>query len=175
MRLEPLLILALLPLAPQGARKETRMQLHTTAFSEGKPIPLRFTSDGPDLSPALEWSGAPSDTRAYALIMDDPDAPSGTWVHWVIYDLPASLASLPEGLPRSGDLPRGGRQGKNSWPRLGYNGPAPPPGKAHRYIFHLYALSAPLGLPAGATRSEVERAMKGKVLAEADVMGTYRH
>lgn len=153
--------------------KEATMQLTTTAFTPGGTIPALFTADGQDQSPALAWSGAPAGTRAFALIMDDPDAPVGLWTHWVVLDLPASATGLEQGQPRSAALPGGAKQGSNSWGRLGWNGPSPPPGKPHRYFFRIYALSGPLGLEAGATAAKVKEAMKGKVLAEGSVMGTY--
>ena len=149
------------------------MQIHSTDLAPNAAIPKAFTADGGDRSPALAWDGAPQGTQAYALIMDDPDAPGGTGVHWVVYDLPAGSTGLAPGQPRSENLPGGGRQGMNSWPHLGWNGPAPPPGRAHRYFFHLYALGAPLGLAPRATAAQVRQAMQGKLLAEASLMGTY--
>lgn len=167
----PLLLLpALLALAPG---KEARMELRIPAFQNGAPVPRAHTADGADHSPALQWDDPPPGTTAFALIVDDPDAPAGTWVHWLLYDLPGSARALAEDQPRTADLTGGGRQGKNSWGRLGWNGPSPPPGKPHRYFFRLFALSAPLGLPSGATRAQVDAALKGKVLAEATWMGTY--
>ncbi len=161
-------------LAAPGFAKEAPMELRIAAFAQQSPIPARFTADGTDVSPALSWANAPSGTHAFALVVDDPDAPVGLWVHWVAYDLPGASRELKEGQPRTPDLPGGGRQGKNSWGRLGWNGPSPPPGKPHRYFFKLYALAAPTGLAAGATRAELEKAMAGRVLAEAQWMGTYR-
>ena len=121
----------------------------------------------------VAWTGAPDGTRAFALIVDDPDAPVGLWVHWVCYDLPANPTRLAQGQLQGPVLGAGGRQGRNSWGRLGWNGPAPPPGKPHRYFFKLYALSGPLGLDSGATAKAVETAMAGKVLGQAGCMGTY--
>lgn len=149
------------------------MELRIPAFPNGGTIPRVHTADGVDRSPALQWSDPPPGTRAFALIVDDPDAPAGTWVHWVIYDLPGTARSLGEDLPRKADLPDGAKQGKNSWGKLGWNGPSPPPGRPHRYFFRLFALSAPLGLPSGAARAQVDAALRGKALAEADWMGTY--
>ena len=124
----------------------------------------------------MAWSGAPSGAAAFALIMDDPDAPAGTWVHWVLYDLPARSSALAENVAKTEALKDGAVQGRNDFPRTGYGGPCPPPGKAHRYFFKLYALDAPLGLKPGATKRDVERAMQGHVLATAQLMGTYaRH
>ncbi len=147
--------------------------LKSGAFTPGQPIPARHTCDGQDLSPELHWSGAPENTRAFALLCDDPDAPSGTWVHWVVYDLPPAAVSLPEGSGRSVQLPAGSREGLNGWGKTGYRGPCPPPGKPHRYFFRLYALDAPLGLAPSAARGAVERAMAGHVLASAELVGTY--
>ena len=149
------------------------MELTTPDFPAGGTIGKPFTADGGDLSPALAWKGAPQATRAFALIVDDPDAPAGTWVHWVLYDLPGTAAGLAQAQPRSPVLGNGAKQGRNSWSRLGWNGPSPPPGKPHRYFFKLYALDGTLGLEPGATAQALERAMKGKVLAEASLMGTY--
>lgn len=153
--------------------KEAPMELRIPAFPEGGSVPRAHTADGADRSPALEWGEPPPGTRAFALVVDDPDAPAGTWVHWVLYDLPGSARSLAEDQPRTPDLPGGAHQGRNSWGRVGWNGPSPPPGRPHRYVFRLIALSAPLGLPAGATRDQVEAALRGKVLAQATRMGTY--
>lgn len=151
------------------------MNLTSTAFADGSPIPAKYTCDGADVSPPLAWSGAPAATKSVALIMDDPDAPGGTWVHWVLWNLPASFASLPENVPRTETLNSlgGALQGKNSWPKIGYYGPCPPPGKPHRYFFKVYALDATLGLKSGATKADVENAMHGHVLGQAQVMGTY--
>ena len=155
------------------ASAESAMRITTVDFPAGGAIPRTFTADGDDLSPALAFQGAPAGTRTYALIMDDPDAPVGLWVHWVVYDLPAGSTGLPQGQPRAATLESGARQGRNSWSRTGWNGPDPPPGKAHRYFFRLYALDGPLGLEPGATARQVEAAMKGRVLAQAELMGTY--
>jgi Raf kinase inhibitor-like YbhB/YbcL family protein len=149
--------------------------LSSTAFKEGATIPVKHTCDGADVSPSLAWSGAPPGTRAFALIADDPDAPAGTWVHWVLYNVPARASALPENVAKTEALkdPDGAVQGRNDFPRIGYGGPCPPPGKPHRYFFKLYALDAPLGLKAGGTKQEVERAMQGHVLGMAQLMGTY--
>jgi len=151
------------------------MNLTSPAFADGAPIPKKFTCDGPDVSPPLAWSGAPANTKTFALIMDDPDAPGSTWVHWVLWNIPGATSSLPEGIPKAETLENlgGALQGKNTWPKTGYDGPCPPPGKPHRYFFKLYALDAPLGLKAGATKADVEQAMKPRVLASAQLMGTY--
>jgi Raf kinase inhibitor-like YbhB/YbcL family protein len=149
--------------------------LTSTAFSDGTAIPAKHTCDGADGSPPLAWTDPPARATAFALIADDPDAPRGTWVHWVLFDLPASTTQLPENVGRS-DTPAGlgdAHQGRNDFHKTGYGGPCPPPGPAHRYFFKLYALDAPLGLRAGATKQDVERAMQGHVLGTAQLMGTY--
>ena len=147
-------------------------ELTSTAFGPGEPIPRQYTCDGEDMSPLLQWGEPPEGTQSFALIADDPDAPVGTWVHWVLYDLPAEARGLPEAVPPDAELPDGSRQGKNSWRRLGYGGPCPP-GGTHRYFFKLYALDSTLGLSAGANKERVLKAMEGHVLAEAELMGVY--
>ncbi|OIO88835.1 MAG: phosphatidylethanolamine-binding protein [Anaerolineae bacterium CG2_30_64_16] len=149
------------------------MKLTSSAFGAGDMIPRRYTCDGDDLSPPLAWTGTPAGARALALICDDPDAPVGTWVHWVLFNLPPSLTQLPEGLPAAQTLENGAIHGTNSWKRVGYGGPCPPSG-THRYFFKLYALDAPLTLGSNATARDVQAAMKGHVLAEAQLMGRYR-
>ncbi|MDR3671836.1 MAG: YbhB/YbcL family Raf kinase inhibitor-like protein [Holophaga sp.] len=156
-----------------GAGTEVAMRITTADFPAGGAIPRKFTADGADSSPALVFEGAPAGTQAFALIVDDPDAPVGLWVHWVLYDLPAGAGGLAQNQPRCATLASGARQGKNSWSRLGWNGPSPPPGRPHHYFFKLYALGSPLGLPPGATAQAVEAAMKGKVLAQAELVGSY--
>ena len=147
--------------------------LKTTAFADGSAIPRKYTCDGADLSPALNWNGAPAGAQSLALIADDPDAPAGTWTHWIIWNIPASATALPEGVPAAEALDNGARQGRNDFRRIGYGGPCPPPGKPHRYFFKLYALDARLDLKAGSSRNQLEPAMKGHVLSEAEMMGTY--
>jgi len=149
------------------------LQISSAAFSAGEAIPRKFTCDGPDASPQLKWNDPPTNTQSIALIMDDPDAPGGTWVHWVLYDLPANNRELSEGVAKQEQLPSGARQGRNDFGKIGYGGPCPPPGKPHRYFFKLYALDAKLGLKAGATKADVERAMKGHVLAQTELIGKY--
>ncbi|HVH68180.1 MAG TPA: YbhB/YbcL family Raf kinase inhibitor-like protein [Gemmatimonadales bacterium] len=148
--------------------------LTSPAFADGAAIPVRHTCDGPDVSPALSWSGAPAGTRSFALIMDDPDAPAGTWVHWVLYNLPASTTELPDSVAKVEALDLGGaRQGRNDFRHPGYGGPCPPPGSAHRYFFKLYALDAALELRPGAQKHELEAAIQGHMLAMAQLVGTY--
>ncbi len=149
------------------------LKVQSSAFTEGSSIPAKHTCDGADVSPAVSWFGVPAEAKSLALICHDPDAPAGDWVHWVLFDLPSSLTQLPEGVPKEAELKGGGRQGMNDFSRIGYNGPCPPRGPAHRYYFTLYALDKMLGLPAKATRDEVLRAAKGHVLAEAQLMGRY--
>jgi hypothetical protein len=160
---------------PSQAGEETNvMKLTSTAFQNGRPIPVQHTGDGADVSPPLQWSGAPAGTKSFALICDDPDAPVGTWVHWVIYGLPSAMNELPKKISTAESLPSGAKQGLNDSRRVGYSGPLPPPGKPHRYFFKLYALDAELPLKPRATKSELLRAMEGHILAEAQLMGTYQ-
>ncbi len=149
-------------------------QLTSSAFSEGGEIPRKHTCDGEDVSPLLEWGDPPADTRSFALICDDPDAPAGTWVHWVLYNLPANARKLPEGVATKATLPDGGSQGVNDFRRTGYGGPCPPPGPAHRYYFKLYALRAVPDLKPSATKKDLVRAMEGQILAESQLMGRYQ-
>lgn len=150
------------------------MQLKASAFKAGADIPHQFTCDGSNISPALNWGAPPEGTQSFVLIMDDPDAPRGTWVHWVLYDLPGTERDLPEGVAPKGTLPSSARQGLNDFRKTGYGGPCPPPGPAHRYYFRLYALDTELHLKAGATRAQIERSIRGHVLAHAELMGQYR-
>jgi hypothetical protein len=145
----------------------------TTAFSPGGAIPKSFTCDGDDASPDLSWSDAPNGVQSFALIADDPDAPVGTWTHWLIWNIPAQSTGLPKGVPKDETLSDGTRQGRNDFRRIGYGGPCPPPGKPHRYFFKLYALNAKLDLKAGSTKDELERAMKSHLLAQGELMGKY--
>jgi hypothetical protein len=145
----------------------------TTAFSPGGVIPKGYTCDGADTSPDLSWSGAPAGVHSFALIADDPDAPVGTWTHWLVWNIPAQSTGLPKGVPKEETLGNGTRQGRNDFRRIGYGGPCPPPGKPHRYFFKVYALDAKLDLRAGANRGELERTMKGHVLAQGELMGKY--
>lgn len=148
-------------------------RLSSDAFSQGEPIPRDHTCDGADRSPALRWEGAPAGTNAFALICEDPDAPVGTWSHWVIFNIPGTSNGLAGGFSPAASLPDGSRQGKNDFGRLGYGGPCPPRGSNHRYFFKLFALSAPLDLEPGASRKAVLDAVKKKTLAEAELMGRY--
>ena len=151
-----------------------KIQITTTAFTAGEPIPIRHAFDNQDISPDLQWSGVPSSAKSVALICDDPDAPGGTWVHWVLYDLAPSMTGIPEGLPKSLTLDSGAKQGMNDYKRVGYGGPCPPPGKPHRYFFKLYALDAKPELLPGLTKKDLLKAMEGHVIAEGELMGTYQ-
>jgi len=148
--------------------------LKSTAFSNGGEIPRKYTCSGENVSPALNWIDPPGQARSLALIVDDPDAPAGTWTHWIIWNIPAQVTSFPEDVPIQESLPNGARQGKNDFGRIGYGGPCPPPGRPHRYFFRLYALDAILDLKPGAARGELESAMKPHVLAHAEWMGLFK-
>jgi Raf kinase inhibitor-like YbhB/YbcL family protein len=150
------------------------IELTSTAFSSEATIPKQFTADGADRSPPLHWSEPPSGTKSLALICDDPDAPRGTWVHWVLFNLPEQSRELEEGVSPADTLDNGAKQGKNDFGKIGYGGPAPPRGKPHRYFFRLYALDVALDLPAGATRAQLDGAMKGHILGQGQLMGTYQ-
>jgi Raf kinase inhibitor-like YbhB/YbcL family protein len=154
------------------AAKGVPMRLESSVFKEGGTIPREFTCDGEDVSPPLSWSGAPDGTKSFALICDDPDAPGRTWVHWVAFDLPPAISKLPRAVAARPALPDGGTQGINDFRKPGYGGPCPP-GGTHRYFFKLYALDTVLKLAPSSTKADVERAMKGHVLAEAALMGWY--
>ena len=149
------------------------IQLTSTAFIEGAMIPQRYTCDGENISPPLVWAGVPSGTRSLALICDDPDAPVGTWDHWVLYNIPADTAGLQESIPEKTILDTGAVHGSNSWGRIGYGGPCPP-GGTHRYFFKLFALDTLLDLKSGATTSQLLEAMEGHVLTQGQLMGKYR-
>lgn len=157
-----------------GAGPAGDFKLTSSAFQAETTIPRKHTCDGQNTSPPLAWSQPPSGTKAFALIVDDPDAPGGTWVHWVLYDLPGEARSLPEAVPKQNELSSGARQGRNDFPSIGYGGPCPPSGPAHHYHFKLYALDGKLGLKSGATKAEVEKAMQGHLLGEAHLVGLFR-
>jgi Raf kinase inhibitor-like YbhB/YbcL family protein len=150
------------------------IELTSTAFQKGETIPKQYTSDGVDQSPPLQWSEPPSGIKSLALICDDPDAPRGTWVHWVLFNLSPQTRELEENVPTTDTLPSGAKQGKNDFGNIGYGGPAPPKGKAHRYFFKLYALGVAVDLTPGATKAQLENAMKGHILDEGQLMGTYK-
>jgi Raf kinase inhibitor-like YbhB/YbcL family protein len=158
-----------------SGKGEPGMALHltSTVFEPNGTIPKIHTCDGPDVSPPLAWNDPPAGTQSFALIMEDPDAPAGTWVHWVLFNLPASARALPENVPKVEQLADGALQGRNDFRRIGYGGPCPPKGPAHRYFFKLYALDTRLALQAGATKADVERAMAGHILAQGQLVGRY--
>ena len=151
-----------------------KLHLATTAFAEGQSIPEKHAFENQNLSPALQWAGVPPPAKSLALICDDPDAPMGTWVHWVLYDLPTTTTGLAEGVAKSPELANGAKQGMNDYQRSGYGGPCPPPGKPHRYFFKLYALDTLTGLKPGASKKDLLKAMEGHVLAEGQLLGTYQ-
>lgn len=150
------------------------LTLSSAAFKAGEAIPRRYTADGMDVSPPLRWKHVPPGCRSLAVTADDPDAPAGVWVHWVLYNLPPSAAEIPEGVAVEKSLVGGIKQGKNDFGRFGYGGPSPPPGKAHRYFFRLYALDVLLDLSPEATQKQLLEAMEGHILAQAELMGTYQ-
>jgi Raf kinase inhibitor-like YbhB/YbcL family protein len=161
--------------AAEEATPMSQLKIESSAFAEGETIPTKYTCEGDDVSPPLQWSNVPAGTKSLALIVDDPDAPDPkapkrTWVHWVLYEIPADATSLPEG---ASPLPAGTRDGINDWDRTGYGGPCPPIGR-HRYFFKLYALDAALGDLSEPTKAELEQAMTGHVLAQTELIGTYK-
>ncbi len=159
-----------------GTKEGTAManiQLISSAFEEGKFIPSKYTCDGADVSPPLKWSNIPQNTKTIALICDDPDAPVGTWVHWVMYNIPPTVSELTEGVPSDKTLSNGAIHGINDFKKYGYGGPCPPSG-THRYYFKIYALDTELQLAPGAKKSDVEKAMQGHILATGQLMGRYK-
>ena len=157
---------------PEPVGGET-IELTSAAFDQGSTIPRQYTCDGADLSPPLNWSGVPAGAKSLALVVDDPDA-GGTWVHWVVYDIPVGASELSEGASSDIGDQLGATNGTNDFRRTGYGGPCPPDGPAHRYFFKLFALDTVLELGPGATKSELLRAMEGNVTAQGTLMGTYR-
>lgn len=151
-----------------------KIHLASTAFADGQPIPVKFTGDGLDISPPLAWTNAPAGAKNFVLIVEDPDAPAGTWTHWLIYDLPPGTTALTEDQLKVPQLRTGAKQGLNDFKKTGYNGPAPPPGKAHRYYIKLYALDKITGLAPGASKTDLLKTMDGHVLGEGQLMGTYQ-
>lgn len=160
--------------APAVKEKGMELSISTSAFNEGESIPKKFACNGQNISPPLTWKNVPAGTKAFALIVDDPDAPGGTFTHWVIFNIPPDIHELPAGIPSQDKLPSGALQGKNDFGKIGYGGPCPPPGPAHRYRFTLYALDKPLDLKAGATKKQVLDAMEGNILARGRLIGTYK-
>jgi Raf kinase inhibitor-like YbhB/YbcL family protein len=148
------------------------MIIESSAFTQGESIPATYSCDAEDTSPELSWSGVPENVASFALIMDDPDAPVGTWDHWLLFNIPAEVRDLAPAIPPQAELPDGSRHGNNSWNRLGYGGPCPPSG-THRYFFRLYALDSFLDLGPGAAKADLFEAMEGRILAKAELMGTF--
>jgi Raf kinase inhibitor-like YbhB/YbcL family protein len=161
---------------PVDSTQEVPMafEISSSAFANGEAIPVDFTCDGSDISPALMWTEPPAGTQSFALVVDDPDAPMGTWVHWVIFNIPASIRGLKEGTPTNSQLSDGSLQGKTSAGSTGYHGPCPPSG-THRYFFKLYALDTMLSLSASAGKKDLLVAMEGHILANMELMGTFKH
>lgn len=148
------------------------MELTSPAFTDGSSIPLKYTGDGTDVSPPLEWSDIPSGTKSFAIICDDPDAPSGSWVHWVIYNIPPAINSLPEGIAPVESPDDGIVQGINDFGRIGYGGPMPPRG-THRYVFKIFALDAILPSKPGITKAGLLKLMSGHIISDAKLTGKY--
>jgi Raf kinase inhibitor-like YbhB/YbcL family protein len=149
------------------------MELRSAAFDSGNNIPRKYTCDGDNISPPLNWRSVPDETEVFVLICDDPDAPRGPFVHWILYDLPADIRRLEKDVPQDGQLASGGVQGRNSSGKIGYTGPCPPQGPAHHYHFRLYALDKALGLSTGATRQQVLDRIEGHVLDSTELLGLY--
>jgi len=153
---------------------EMALSISSSAFQEGEDIPAKYSCEGQDVSPSLRWDEPPADTRSFALIVDDPDAPVGVFTHWVLFNLPADSRELPEAVPAQPQLPGGALQGKNDFGKIGYGGPCPPPGRPHRYQFTLYALDQLLDLKSGASKQQVLEAMSGHILVQGRLIGTYQ-
>ena len=159
---------------PKTTAASASLIITSPSFAAGGSIPAKYSCEGANVSPALEWSGTPPAAKSLALICEDPDAPAGTWTHWVLFNLPASTTALPEKMDTAPTLPSGAKQGTNDFQKTGYGGPCPPPGKPHRYFFRLYALNTELALKPGATRKDLLRAMEHHVVAEGQLVGTYQ-
>jgi Raf kinase inhibitor-like YbhB/YbcL family protein len=157
----------------QKGDEKMAIVITSPAFKEGGMIPAKYTCDGQDISPPLKWQDAPQGVKSFALISDDPDAPIGIWVHWVMWNIPAEANGLPENIPPKKELPDGSKQGISDFHRPGYGGPCPP-GGTHRYYFKVYALDMMLNLPANSTKKDLLEAMKGHILAEGSLMGKYK-
>jgi Raf kinase inhibitor-like YbhB/YbcL family protein len=166
------------PLPPQPAvnqspDQKSEIKVTSVAFQQGQPIPRQYTCAGVNISPPLEWSGLPKTAKTIAIVVNDPDAPGGSWIHWVLYNVPADNIGFVENVPVSETLKAGGFQGKNDFGKIGYGGPCPPSG-THRYFFKLYAVDAELPLKAGATWPELEKALDDHVVGQGQLMGTYQ-
>jgi hypothetical protein len=171
----PILIagVCLITINAMAGGNKMALKITSSTFTEGGRIPKQYTCDGADISPDLSWAGVPESTKSLVLICDDPDAPMGTWVHWVLFNIPPGESALPAKTPSNANLSNGAKHGTNDFRRLGYGGPCPP-GGTHRYYFKLYALDIELNLDSGATKSKVEEAMRGHILAEGQLMGKYQ-
>ncbi len=167
-----ILVLASLSIVVSGQSSKA-FELRSSAFSLGGVIPVKYTCDGADVSPALRWTDPPAGTHGFALITDDPDAPGGTWVHWILYEIPSTVRELPEAVPARETIAGIGRQGTNDFKRVGYGGPCPPGGPAHRYFFRLYALDVQTSLPPRKVKGDLLKAIEGHVLGQAELMGRY--
>lgn len=167
---------ALIACGSEAGEEGVKMSIQITspAFEEGKPIPKKHTCGGPDVSPPLEWKGVPEASKSLVIMCDDPDAAMGTWVHWVLFNLPPDATKIAENVAKKPILDGGARQGVNDFQRVGYGGPCPPPGKTHRYFFKLYALDTMIDVGEGVHKKDVEKAMQGHVLAQGQLMGTYK-
>lgn len=150
------------------------LDLKSSVFSNEAYIPDKYTCKGGNVSPPLEWNEVPGETESLALVMEDPDAPSGTWDHWVIYNIPANVNELEEGIPKEEELHNGIKQGLNDFGKIGYGGPCPPPGKAHRYIFKLYALNEKMDIPAGLNKENLIKKIREHIIGESKLTGLYK-
>ena len=156
----------------QTAQDKMTLTISSSAFANGGMIPSQYTCDGANISPPVQWSGLPAAAKTFAIIVDDPDAPAKTWVHWVVYDLPANTTQLTESIGQGKPLGSGGKQGTNDFKKIGYGGPCPP-GGTHRYFFKLYAVDIETSLPPGATKDELLKAIEGHVVAQGELVGKY--
>jgi Raf kinase inhibitor-like YbhB/YbcL family protein len=162
--------------SPAQKPAEVKLQLTSLSFEADSALPAKYTCDGADVSPALAWTEPPAGTQSFALVVDDPDVPTKTVIHWLIYDLPPATRALPEGVPTKAKLPDGSRQGKNDPGKIGYAGPCPERGgAAHHYFFKLYALDYKTGLKPKAKDADVEKAIKGHILAQAELITRFQH
>jgi Raf kinase inhibitor-like YbhB/YbcL family protein len=151
-----------------------RLSISSSAFHEGDKIPRKYTCEGEDVSPELAWNKPPEDTMSLALLVEDPDAPGGVFTHWILFNIPAGIMMLPQGMPTQSQFPDVSLQGKNDFGKVGYSGPCPPPGRPHRYQFTLYALDRPLNLKPGVGKKQIVDAMRGHILAQGQITGIYQ-
>jgi len=169
-----LLVAAQVLLIAVMARADSDFRLTSPAFNPGAPIPTDFSCTAGDHSPALSWSGAPAGTKSFALIVEDPDAPMGTFVHWVVFNIPGAASGMPSDAPKTPELPGGAGQGRNGMGAVGYKGPCPPPGKTHHYHFELFALDTTLDMPSAAEAASLRAAMQNHVKGSAELVGTFK-